>query len=222
VLAFALLGWKDAAVCDKLARECAKRDLSKFTSQEVCNLMWSFSCVDVLRVEGVRDLFLLQQPVKITDRSLKDARQLFQARLAWTQAHPGVASPLLDSLCAGGWVDSMVAKDESPTSSRSHLRISNLLKPYFGPSELQDEACLLGGIWVDMLFPVLNVVVEMDGPTHYLSDGDLDGKTLFKRRLLKGAGYKVTNIKIQTFGDKSLDEQNKFASALAEKIKGSK
>jgi hypothetical protein len=166
------------------------------------------------------EVFLSQQTGVVIVRSLDHSQQLFQARLAWNQAHPTKASPLLDSLCAGGWVESMVASDKSSTPSKSHLAFSNLLKPHFGPGELQDEACLFGGVWVDVFFPAHKYVFELDGPWHYLSNGDRDGRTLFKRRLLEGAGYRVHNIEITALHRMSLEEQTVYAAALATYVKG--
>jgi hypothetical protein len=119
-------------------------------------------------------------------------------------------------------VDSLVAKDESAKPKKSPPGFSKLLKPHFGPREVQAEVCLWSGIWVDIFFPAHKAVVEMDGPYHYLSNGDKNGITLFKKRLLEGAGYRVFPVMITVLTSKSQDERKKFAAVLAGKIKGPK
>jgi hypothetical protein len=80
---------------------------------------------------------------------------------------------------------------------------------------------LLGGIWVDVFFPFHKAVVEVMGPLHYLSNGERNGRTLFKHQLLEGAGFKVRSVKIRRFGHLKKDEQTVFVSALVQEIKSS-
>jgi hypothetical protein len=59
----------------------------------------------------------------------------------------------------------------------------------------------------------------MDGPTHYLSNGETNGSTYFKQRLLKRGGYRVHNIKITALQCRSLEEKTLYAAALAKHVK---
>ena len=62
-----------------------------------------------------------------------------------------------------------------------------------------EEECDIGGLLVDMADVAGRVVVEFDGPTHYITDlatGEEreDGPTVWKTRLLERLGYRVVRI----------------------------
>jgi very-short-patch-repair endonuclease len=84
------------------------------------------------------------------------------------------------------------------TSSASHLELSARLRA--AGWEHANEARLEGGLLVvDMACTAIRVVVEFDGPTHYLShvqsgEESYDGSSLLKTKLLEALGWRVHRV----------------------------
>nr|WP_286198509.1 RAP domain-containing protein [Salinisphaera sp. G21_0] len=69
--------------------------------------------------------------------------------------------------------------------------------------KIEEEKCLNSLPPVDLLLPDHNIVIEIQGPFHYVS-GDFktrNGSTLLKIALLKKAGFEVIEIPANTVWD---------------------
>ncbi|WBA79402.1 RAP domain-containing protein [Endozoicomonas sp. GU-1] len=72
--------------------------------------------------------------------------------------------------------------------------------------KIEEEKCLNSLPPVDLLLPDHNMVIEIQGPAHYVS-GDFktrNGSTLLKIALLQKAGLEVIEIPVNELLDKSL------------------
>jgi very-short-patch-repair endonuclease len=47
---------------------------------------------------------------------------------------------------------------------------------------------------IDFFVPKHNLIIQVDGPTHYLSDGSQNGNTRFQTRLLEKLDYQVLRL----------------------------
>ncbi|KAH9257353.1 hypothetical protein BASA81_004510 [Batrachochytrium salamandrivorans] len=181
-------------IIDQIAHECARR-ITKFTSEELINLMWAFACWDALKRDAVLGFFQLEAFPTLTERSNILASQLFQIQLACKQA--GLGTPkLVECMRWEEWGLELVA-NERPVPSRTQLALAKLLEKR---ETVELEAIVAGGLSVDMFLPERHLAVEVDGPSHFFQDGKTaTGKTRFKRRLLERAGYKVLSLSVKWF-----------------------
>ncbi|KAH9251073.1 hypothetical protein BASA81_011148 [Batrachochytrium salamandrivorans] len=204
-----------------------------FMPQEQCNLMWAFSCLDEL---GEARAFFHRAFVGNGQGDLhpmytvEAAQQLLQTELAWNQAF-STPSPLIASwlqvdsnpghhrTVVGDWARNLVQRD---TFRDSRSMVQELCTRWVGEGlrgeRLQREALLETCLLVDMYVPTLRVVIEVNGPLHYLLDGHTDtGKSAFKARLLKRSGYRVFAIHVVALQQLTLEDQRKEMIALAQR-----
>lgn len=195
---FAKLDYRHDALLCALATELCRRGFVDFSGQAVLNILWAFACLDALRIPQVRAVFNLR--VSTETRNHRTAQQAFQLRqtmLAWKIAgFP--ASLMLQSLAGDGeWVKEFVTTTAiESSSSQMHGRISTVLKTQF--PDLINEHVLKEGLVVDIYIPSYNMVIEIDGPAHvFHNNGEMDGSTKFKQRLLRGLGYRFASLQTQ-------------------------
>ena len=98
------------------------------------------------------------------------------------------------------------------------MTLAELLRE-MGFLNLQNEYITPRGISVDILMPIPpgNVVIEVDGPFHFLSDGNTpSGATVFKRRLLERDGYMVCSVNVMKEWRelKTREEQIKYVKSM--------
>ena len=89
---------------------------------------------------------------------------------------------------------------------------------------VQDEVVTANGLSTDIMVKLNSgeqLVIEVDGPYHFLSDDITPtGATLFKRRLLLAEGYRVEsiNVKLDWRWLRDLDDQKRFLKDLMLKV----
>lgn len=201
---FALLNCKNRelfAVIAKQARIAVEQQQQQVRSQDLFVLMWSFACCNVLRMEAVEQFFQVTTSsnalLSPKDCTVQSANQLHQCSLAWNDAHYGDRSKLIDSI-DGAWVyAARTAVADTIFSSKTHISITQELREHFDPEQVVMET-FVNGISVDILLPALRTVVEIDGPQHFFANEHetRTGKTLFKLRLLKAAGFQVLSVPV--------------------------
>jgi very-short-patch-repair endonuclease len=104
------------------------------------------------------------------------------------------------------------------TSSASHLELSARL--HAAGWEHANEACLEGGLLVvDMACTATRVVVEFDGPSHFLShvqsgEESYDGNSLLKTKLLEALGWRVHRVGWRAWARDRDAEVARVAAAL--------
>jgi hypothetical protein len=119
----------------------------------------------------------------------------------------------------GKWIDAVLkTNNTSVESSGAHMEISKVLKEM--GYRVTNEFITPNGFSADICVYLANgdcLLLEVDGPFHFLSD-DMSptGATLFKRRLLTGEGFKVVsvNLKMSWRWLKTRTEQKEFLTEL--------
>ncbi|MGI2030250.1 DUF1601 domain-containing protein [Endozoicomonas acroporae] len=94
-----------------------------------------------------------------------------------------------------------------PTSrSKRQSEVRHLLQSCFPSLQIEEEKSLNSLPPVDLLLPDHNMVIEVQGPSHYVG-GDFktrNGSTLLKIALLQKAGFEVIEIPVNRLGNQDL------------------
>ncbi|KAH9254024.1 hypothetical protein BASA81_007899 [Batrachochytrium salamandrivorans] len=196
--AMAILGLADGKVLQRVV------DHIKVTKD--INMVWSFACMDQLSVLEHLPSALWNMN---EDTSKEAAWQVVQINLAYQQ-HLAVSPnhqpiPLVTSLLEQRleWATTITNQDNTFDSSHSQLQVLKLVRELV--PEAVSEARVAGGLLVDIFLPNTNTIIEVDGPSHFLQDDASQaqqqptGRTLFKRRVLKRAGYKLVPLALESF-----------------------
>lgn len=195
-----------------IATELCARRVEDFTLQGYTNSMWALACLDVLELPSVQQWFARVLPSALEGGSVAAHHQVLQTKVAWGQVNPQpslLVESAFQTTCGFGEPVS------SSSSSKVHLEIANVLRKTF--PDLENEVVLLAGVSVDMYIPSRNVVVEVDGPSHFFINQTATptGSTKFKRRVLERAGYTVHSIPVKQYdslGVEKNDYLNRFIS----------
>uniref|UniRef100_A0A0G4G0J1 RAP domain-containing protein n=1 Tax=Chromera velia CCMP2878 TaxID=1169474 RepID=A0A0G4G0J1_9ALVE len=104
----------------------------------------------------------------------------------------------------------------SAVSSSLHSQISDGLHRFLRVDH-ENEFFAEDALLVDIAFPELKVAIEAEGPFHFKSRGlsrKLNSRTLFKQRLLRALGWKVTSIPFFQWEQKSHRSRSARAAFL--------
>jgi len=149
---------------------------------------WSLACIG--RLESpfftlFSDLVTQLIKTKIALHS-SDKMQLAQIALALRLEAPDTYKALISTE-----IEAIVKEHKEairvtpPDSSRFHLEISRAIKDNFSDVEIKNEFNL-DGLALDIWLPGKKRAVEVNGPTHYVEDGNqLNGVSRFKMRLVE-------------------------------------
>ena len=172
-----------------------------FKAQEAANVLWSLATLNhVAPLDTVRALLSCTQQAKAHELRGRGQNQLHQYFLF----NSVCARPLelgayqeLAQLCQAKY------RETSLDTHRSWLQreVARTLRK-MGISIAEEEILAGSGLSVDMRLVGTKVVVEVDGPMHYVQDlgrtagGQVrwNGSTRLKHRLLTGLGYGVVHI----------------------------
>lgn len=219
VASSANLNVRNDYVLQGVAEEVCKRGFHQ-EAFDPCLLMWAFACLDAFDLPAVTQLFSLEHDGQV-ERTTNSAHQMMQTGLAWRHSRVGDApSKLIESVCKGDWIEPMVrTRLLERIPSLAQLRIYNLLAKHFDNVVVIHETSVLG-LSVDMLLEApMNVVIEVDGPMHFLADGvSLNGGSSMKRRTLQRAGYRVYSIPVVEFQRLNETEQVAYVRELSQRI----
>ncbi|WP_163371160.1 RAP domain-containing protein [Endozoicomonas acroporae] len=92
------------------------------------------------------------------------------------------------------------------TRSKRQSEVRHLLQSCFPSLQIEEEKSLNSLPPVDLLLPDHNMVIEVQGPSHYVG-GDFktrNGSTLLKIALLQKAGFEVIEIPVNRLGNQDL------------------
>jgi len=96
------------------------------------------------------------------------------------------------------------SKNSSFTVSRAQQQVFDLLSDIVSGGRL--EVCI-EGLDVDICLPQQKVIIEYHGPFHYLQNSQkLDGRTLFKQRLLERMGYRVLIVSYRDWTNQAAND----------------
>jgi very-short-patch-repair endonuclease len=155
-----------------------------------------------------------------TEHLYKQASALELALLVCQTAQGGTSDPRLGWLRVAARARSLAHNDKKAavTSSAAQLELSERLRA--AGWEHADEACLEGGLLVvDMACTATRVVVEFDGPSHFLShvqsgEESYDGSSLLKTKLLEALGWRVHRVGWRAWARDRDAEVARVAAAL--------
>jgi len=78
--------------------------------------------------------------------------------------------------------------------SQTHMRVSAALREMGVEHSIEVP---LGRRVVDIFIPDKNMVLEVDGPSHFTLCGQLSGQSLFRNRVLEAQGYTVRSLALK-------------------------
>jgi len=191
--AMAVLGVTDVGFFASVAAATSDKQAT-WEPSHVCNVAWSLVVAgyyeDVALLDGIlRRDWSGALPMHV--------EQLLQVRIAMRLECFAVAAaelgPLPFAPHSCEWTEGARNAFDERRSSVTHLRISSALDRMAVPHV--NEHRILGQFVVDVWIQDTNVVLEVDGPCHFVFPVDgaqlpyLNGPTRLKQRLLRGAGY---------------------------------
>ncbi|OGT52816.1 MAG: hypothetical protein A3F17_05345 [Gammaproteobacteria bacterium RIFCSPHIGHO2_12_FULL_41_15] len=156
-------------------------NVDQFNPQGIANTLWSLAVAGVEWYDFSETLAdkLVAAIVRNKDQFLMaEATQIiwsatwFNIQLSWSIWHD---------------LRHSAERDEYPRPSDFHQSISNLLRKN-GLNNFTDEYCIREILYVDICFPDINLVVEVDGPHH------MPTKDRLKEALLNRWGYTVIRL----------------------------
>ena len=215
IYSFAISNFRDERTINNIVSELEKK-IDEYNTSEKIQTLWSLACLDMLHSPQV--LRFLNSETEIIQNKAKshiEAIQLHQFRLAWFKQYPDCNDlpKLVQHFFQNDskWIEENLDDNESTIfSSNQHLKVSALLIE-MGYSGLQNEYRTKNDLFIDILLnEELKIGIEVDGPFHYLSNGMLNGSTLFKKRLLENDGYKIISIKVNEFKKLKKNDQIKW------------
>lgn len=186
---FATLNIKYSNLINSLISEINNKiknnKIKNFNTQDIINTIWSFAVLDIKNVEILTKLI---NQIDITSefettaiRQLKYVDLYFKHVLKCKIIWPTKILKLINNL-----------KCEPSKSSNIHLEFAKTLKSL--GIKFNNEY-IINDLVVDIFIPKNNVVVEINGPTHYIyNTKKFNGNTVFKENLLKCMGYKVITV----------------------------
>ncbi|CEM07025.1 unnamed protein product [Vitrella brassicaformis CCMP3155] len=207
----------DRDVLDGIVK-VARGRLGTFSDQALANFVWGLAVLDH------HDLPLFSEAFREVERRVRDGlmaspkhrQQIFWAHLSLMlderidEGQRGAVA--MDERLLERFRESFMGVSgvkgeggEKLFSSSLHQAVSLALSRFL-KVEHQNEYWIRNAIVVDIAMPERKVALEVDGPFHYQSLGlgqslqdpdtppQITPKTLFKRRILKQLGWKVTSI----------------------------
>ena len=193
---FAILNMKNIELFDILAKESIFK-IKDFNYQEIANLAWSFAILDDRNTE------LLELLIKTyKGHNLQQLRQLQQVYL---HCKYELRSDRLINLFSR--FDFNEIKNNDIYSSSFHLDC--VLHLQLLKIDHQNEINV-EGLYCDIYLPDQNIIIEVNGPTHYTHlDVEPLGRTVFKTRILRAMGYTVKTIPWWDWDDMDNSEEKK-------------
>eukprot|EP00927_Polykrikos_kofoidii_P059507 TRINITY_DN54656_c0_g1_i1.p1 TRINITY_DN54656_c0_g1~~TRINITY_DN54656_c0_g1_i1.p1 ORF type:complete len:665 (-),score=84.27 TRINITY_DN54656_c0_g1_i1:505-2442(-) len=208
------------AVCMESACTFSLRDFRGWDAQSIANTLWS------LAVLGRRNAKAVESGAEVLARmpnTLEMHRvQWYLAWLAHTKEPvsdcfgPKATAPRVDpdwmKRCEVTACDLAISQYGTRSSLR-HERIAGELRKEFGRQmRISCEYAVRGCLVVDIALPDHGVVLEVDGPSHFVhvlrarsggqqpADFILNGATVYKHRLLRSDGWRVLSLPFYDWG----------------------
>jgi RAP domain-containing protein/uncharacterized protein DUF1601 len=169
--AMATLDYRNEKLLLELCHEVQYK-IRKFNSQNISNTLWAIAVLDHYDADLNHHLLSTSYSFSIIQLS-----QIQQYNLYFDESIKVDFTPIS--------VDGI-------SSSKLHIDISNVLHDIGIKHENEIE--VLKSVVVDIYIPKSKNIIEVNGPSHYLSDGTLNGESKFKVRLLEKYGYNVIII----------------------------
>ncbi|KAG1673213.1 hypothetical protein FOA52_013093 [Chlamydomonas sp. UWO 241] len=201
--ALAALGHADGAFMAALLK-AATPQMRNFNPQDVANTAWALAALD--HADDAFMAALLQQAAgMVRDLACAENRtQLFLCMLWLKDQQSDVAVPAqLSAACKRAWMEER--SDALP--SRVQLEVLAVVRQLPGCSGAASEQVTEDGlVSIDIAVQLLDgsrLAVEVDGPTHFLSNAPTvpNGATRLRNRLLEARGWRVVSVPARTGWD---------------------
>jgi very-short-patch-repair endonuclease len=193
----------DAALVEAMSVEAMSRS-KDFDPQAISNLMWAFATLGVRPDAALVEAMFNKLSAGDVDTELdvEHKMQLHQFFLFNSLLpDPSDVSSLSDlaAECKAAFIAS--SSTDTHTSALQH-HVTHALRRLVSEDVLEEQVLEDSGFSVDMRLAGTRVVVEVDGPTHYLRDAAVevgqgwvvDGSTQFKHRTLTKLGWTVLQV----------------------------
>jgi len=194
VYAFALMGHSAPLLFEAVAQVVPGR-LPEFKAQEFSNTMWAFAVADARHPTFLSAC--MEQVLKSIDTFIpENLVQLHQVQL-WIEHELLVPELLLPEDVRRKCTETM--KKHLATVSGLQAQVAAVLSGLVGSERLEEELVLECGYSVDLALLQRQVVIEVDGPSHFRQAGNgggriPTGKTYLKCRQLKSMGWHVLSV----------------------------
>eukprot|EP00808_Paulinella_micropora_P029769 g50910.t1 len=188
-----------------LRRLCAEalKKAESFTAQGIANTL--YACIVLNRVDpSLFSRLISRLPEKLDPKELN---QLHYVQLSLRSEHSSLGLSLpapLPAACKSSMMQ------ETVHSSELHKEVSKVLRKENVPHVNEDTS---SGLWVDIGMAEHRVVIEVDGPTHFVA-GSVESKrpkynltTLYKHRLLRAMGWRVVSVPFYEWQDRRPEER---------------
>ena len=179
------LEWKDlpGKLQEGLLRS-VEQNMRRFNSQDIANTLLALSRFQVFDSSCLNALLQRAHAV-FCDFCMIEIQQIFQA-LTWLQAYGHIIPVHFSEYNV----------DLDLSESRLQRAVLSCVRSVYEQAQWISEYRIgFGGcIAVDIFSPELNIIIEVNGPTHYDSEGRLDFASLQKQKLLEKLGHRVVHI----------------------------
>jgi hypothetical protein len=199
VWAFATMNIKHDILFDKIAQETFKI-LHKLNSQDISNTVWAFATINIKHdalFNKIYEYLINDWKNRITYCD-KVYCQLYQWQL-WIIHEIELQKYIFPTNMFTKCKD--IFNNYIPNISNFHKDV----KKYIIDGQI--EYLTEFGYSIDIAFPDKKIGIEVNGPSHYLSDNTLNGASILKYRQLYSFGWKI--ICIPYFEWDNLLEQDK-------------
>ena len=193
IYALANLGVNPADFSEKWLPTFFSSALSKihsFNSQGVCMVLTSLSLLDLDMIPLEYFIAPMQELALSQQMFSEDQVQLLYFHCFYSLK---TSKRFLPDALRAEFINARRDATESNLVSSAEVEVLEFLQATelgFQPSHYVGE---IGSV-VDFFSPALNLVLQFDGPSHFLPDGSADMSTRLQTRLLESLGYRVRRL----------------------------
>ncbi len=197
--ALAKLGIRDKVLLSKLI-SAAKKKTPELDRQGQANLLWGLTLLENIE----RELFQgILSRIKFTELNKEEKYQIYEVYFYMQTVNKDMLDIFPEKL-----------KEDISEYENNYCHQPDMISEFqYKVSQAlgvnHEQEYYIGLFPVDIAFPEQRLVIECDGPHHYLSNGEQKLKYIFKDKILAALGWQVVRIKKEDW-DKSSDYERKF------------
>jgi hypothetical protein len=214
--ALATSGVSPSAALVQAMSSAAVAKAKDFNLQNIANLLWALATSGVLPDAALVRSILGELSSEMVSEGKLQLHQFFLFNSL--SPHPVDVSLCADfaALCKAAFV---AHSSSSASPSALQKDVARALRELVSEEVLEEQVLEDSGYSVDMRLAGTRIVVEVDGPHHYLQGQGgvhvVDGSTQFKARILKRLGWTVLQIPYFEWRPlKTPEDQAEYLSAL--------
>jgi very-short-patch-repair endonuclease len=202
--------------------------LSEFTPQGLANTLYACAQLNLQPEDGWMEAFWKASEEKLSDfkpqdfantlhscvmmgcdtpdefiQGIRTMKEIFNPK-GWHQLYTASVFADLSLDFPEDLVDQLRAFEDKGVSALEERAEKEIWKRLGEENVLHSHWISGAATTVDFFVQKHNLIIQVDGPTHYLSDGSQNGNTRFQTRLLEKLGYRVLRL-----GYRELDQDAK-------------